>query len=75
MAVLDFGASSASSSSSVSFVKRLGAGILDVLISMGHARARTAEMQYYMDMSDEQLAAKGLRREDIARHVFRGMLI
>ncbi|MDB9708137.1 hypothetical protein LY10_01577 [Planktotalea frisia] len=75
MAALDFGATSASTSSSASFLKRVGAGIWDVLVQMGHARARTAEMQYYMDMSDAELAEKGLRREDIVRHVFRGMLI
>ncbi|WP_375265512.1 DUF1127 domain-containing protein [Planktotalea sp.] len=75
MAVLDFGATSASNSSSASFLKRIGTAIWDVLVEMGHARARTAELQYYMDMSDAQLAAKGLRREDIPRHVFRGMMI
>ena len=58
MAALDFGATSASTSSSASFLKRVGAGIWDVLVQMGHARARTAEMQYYMDMSDAELAEK-----------------
>ncbi len=75
MAVLDFGATSASSSSSTSALKRFGAGIWDVLVQMGHARARTADLQRYMDMSDAQLAEIGLQREDIARHVFRGMMI
>lgn len=72
MAVLEFDATHAPASS---FLKRFGAGVMDVMTSMAHARARTAEMQYYTDMSDEQLAAKGLRREEIARHVFRDMLI
>mgnify|MGYP000123793105 CR=1 FL=1 len=75
MAALDFGATNTSTSSLVSFVKRIGAGLMSMLVSMAHARARSAEMQYYMDMSDEQLAAKGLRRDEIARHVFRDMLI
>ena len=73
MAVLDFGATSASSPASASFFKRAGAHIMDALTSFAHARARTAELQYYMDMSDEQLAAKGLRRDEIAQHVFRDM--
>ena len=75
MAVLDFGATSASSPASASFFKRIGAHIMDALTSFAHARARTAELQYYMDMSDEQLAAKGLRRDEIAQHVFRDMFI
>ena len=48
MAVLDFGATSASSPASASFFKRAGAHIMDALTSFAHARARTAELQYYM---------------------------
>lgn len=75
MAVLDYTDTQTSASSSDSFFKRIGANIMDVLVKFAHARARTAEMQYYTDMSDEQLAAKGLRRDEIVQHVFRDMLI
>ncbi len=38
------------------------------------ANARVAEMEKWNALSDEQLAAKGMRREDIARYVFRDIL-
>ena len=75
MAVLDYSASHKSTSFLGAFFKRLGTSIYAGFESMAHARARTAEFQYYNDMSDEQLAAKGLRRDEIARYVFRDMLI
>lgn len=70
MAVLDYSAPHAPS-----IFSRIGKGIMDAMMSYAHARARTAELQYYLDMSDEQLAAKGLQRDQIAQHVFRDMLI
>ena len=41
------------------------------LITESNWRVREAER--LQAMSDSQLAARGLRREDIARHVFRDM--
>ena len=38
------------------------------------AEARVQEMERLMAKSDAELAALGLHREDIARHVFRGVL-
>ncbi len=38
------------------------------------AEARVHEMERLMAKSDAELAELGLRREDIARHVFRGIL-
>ena len=42
-------------------------------VSDGHHRAQQA--QALLAMSDEALAARGLKREDVVRHVFRGMMI
>lgn len=44
------------------------AGWLD---SLAKANSRIAKIEALSAMTDEQLAAKGLRREDIARYVFR----
>ncbi|MDJ0827121.1 MAG: DUF1127 domain-containing protein [Rhodobacter sp.] len=38
------------------------------------AEARVTEMERLTAMSDAELAKLGLRREDIARHVFRDIL-
>ncbi len=53
----------------------------DFLASLGQAvftaraaEARVQEMERLMAKSDADLAELGLRREDIARHVFRGVL-
>ena len=71
MAVLDY----TSTHTSASFLKRLGRGIMGVLVSMGEARARTAQIKYFSNKSDAQLAEIGLRREVIVRNVFRDTLI
>ncbi|MGX9355651.1 DUF1127 domain-containing protein [Roseobacteraceae bacterium S113] len=47
-------------------------GTLIETVSIGTSRAR--EMDRLSAMSDQQLAARGLRREDIARHVFRDII-
>ena len=39
------------------------------------ARTRSAEFEYYNGLSDSALAEKGLRREDIALHIFRDYCI
>lgn len=42
----------------------------DVLIAMGEANTRVRGMRALMEMSDEQLAERGLKRDEIAHHVF-----
>lgn len=54
-----------------SLLAKIGKGFMAWMIKFAEARGRTAEIQYYNNLSDEQLAKIGLRREDIARHVFR----
>lgn len=45
--------------------------VLDVLVSMTEATQQARRLQQLTNMSDMQLAERGLRREDIVRHVFR----
>lgn len=52
------------------FFSRLMAGIGNTLVAIGEANPRLRRVEALQRLSDEQLAAKGLRREDIVRHVF-----
>jgi len=70
MAVLDFGAPQ-----KASLFSRIGASLATFGANYIEARSRTAEFQYYTEMSDAQLAEKGMRREDIALHVFRDHIL
>ncbi|MFC6688207.1 DUF1127 domain-containing protein [Jhaorihella thermophila] len=45
-------------------------GVIEGLARMAEMNSRVRQMNALMNLSDEQLAARGLRREDIARHVF-----
>ena len=54
---------------------RIGARLREMNESFMEARARTAEFSYYNEKSDAELAKLGLRREEIARHVYRDMFI
>lgn len=45
--------------------------IFNALASISESNVRVKEVQRLNDMSDEQLAGHGLKREDIVRHVFR----
>jgi hypothetical protein len=49
----------------------LFARILDFLAEVGELRARSAQVQALMALSDEQLAKRGLTRDTIVTHVFR----
>ncbi|GHF40947.1 hypothetical protein [Seohaeicola zhoushanensis] len=53
------------------------AGFLDALgrgfRAYAEQRSRSAEINALNALTDEQLAAKGLRREDIPYHVFRDL--
>lgn len=67
MADVSFG----QSANPLSFLARIGRGILDAVEAMQRNNARLRELERLNAMTDEQLAARGLRREDIVRHVFR----
>lgn len=60
---------------SASLLSRIGASLRHALDSYVEARSRSAEFNFYNNMSDSELAAHGLRREDIARHVFRDLYL
>lgn len=38
------------------------------------ANSKSREVQFLQSLSDQELAARGLKREDIVRHVFAGSL-
>jgi uncharacterized protein YjiS (DUF1127 family) len=42
-----------------------------VLIAIGEANSRAQQVQRLQDMSDAELAALGIKREEIAHHVFK----
>ncbi len=42
----------------------------NALIAMAEASSRTEEIQLLQSLTDEELAARGLKRDDIVRHVF-----
>ncbi|MFU1478479.1 DUF1127 domain-containing protein [Roseovarius sp. C7] len=46
------------------------AALGDALTSIVEHNGRLRRMQWLQDMSDEELAERGLKREDIVRHVF-----
>ncbi|MEM1389069.1 MAG: DUF1127 domain-containing protein [Pseudomonadota bacterium] len=50
------------------------ASIGEALLSFAESRARMHQFERFTRMSDAELAEIGLRREDIARHVYRDML-
>ena len=52
------------------FLARLGDSILVGLTMAAESNSRLAKARRLQAMSDDQLAALGLKREDIARHVF-----
>ncbi|MEM1374437.1 MAG: DUF1127 domain-containing protein [Pseudomonadota bacterium] len=52
----------------------LGASITDGLVAIGRARARSNEIEALMDLSDEELSARGITREGIVRYVHRDSL-
>jgi uncharacterized protein YjiS (DUF1127 family) len=45
------------------------------LVAFGQAKARADEINELNAMTDKKLASLGLRREDIARHVFRDLFV
>jgi len=49
-------------------------GFFEALARASEANARVAEFERLQSKSDTELAELGLRREDLARHVFRHVL-
>lgn len=43
-------------------------------VALGENSARAKRLDYLNSLSDEQLAAKGIQRQDIVRHVFADVL-
>ena len=56
--------------SPVTVLKRSLSALFNVLINVAEANPRYRRIQQVQARSDEQLAKKGLRREDIVMHVF-----
>ena len=52
----------------------LFSGLFSWLTHIAETNARVQEVERLQSLSDAELAKKGLKREDIARHVFRDIL-
>ncbi|WP_170340318.1 DUF1127 domain-containing protein [Ruegeria arenilitoris] len=48
-------------------------GIYDALIRMGEANAKVIKIKQLSELTDEELAARGMKREDIVRLVMAGV--
>ncbi|MGJ8603436.1 MAG: DUF1127 domain-containing protein [Marivita sp.] len=56
------------------FFTRLLNGLSEGFVQVAEANIRIREVERLQALSDETLAAKGLKREDIVRYVFRDVL-
>ena len=54
-------------------LRALGEAILGTLVRIAENNSRLREAERLNALTDDQLAARGLKREEIARHVFRDM--
>lgn len=70
MAVLDH---TVPSTSPTSFLARVGAAIVRWAEAVAESRSRAGALAYYQSLSDEELAQKGLSRENIPQYVFRDL--
>ena len=52
-------------------VDRIASTIVDFAVSLSTSQTRYKQIEALSQLTDEDLAAKGLKREDIVRHVFR----
>lgn len=59
-----------SNSKSGVFGRAMG-GIWGSMVRMAETNSRARQLKYYAEMSDTELAKRGLTREQIAHHVFR----
>ncbi len=57
-----------------SFIGAILMSVFDWLARASEANARVAQFEKLQAKSDEELAELGMRRDDIARHVFRDVL-
>ncbi|HBM60121.1 MAG TPA: DUF1127 domain-containing protein [Citreicella sp.] len=64
-------ASASDHTTSGSAFGRFFSAIGNALVAIGEANPRLRRVEALQRLSDEQLAARGLKREDIVRHVFR----
>ncbi|MEB3419553.1 DUF1127 domain-containing protein [Salipiger marinus] len=64
-------ASASDHTTSGSAIGRFFSAIGNALVAIGEANPRLRRVEALQRLSDEQLAARGLKREDIVRHVFR----
>ncbi|OIQ32782.1 MAG: DUF1127 domain-containing protein [Alphaproteobacteria bacterium MedPE-SWcel] len=48
------------------FFRAIGRG----MVKMAEANSRVIRARAMIDMSDEELAARGIKREDVVKHVF-----
>lgn len=55
-------------------IGRFFAAIGNAMVAMSTANSRVHQVERLQAMSDEELSLRGLRREDIARHVFRDVI-
>ena len=46
-------------------------GILNFLVSISTAQSRVRQIEFLCALTDEELAERGLSREDIVRYVYR----
>lgn len=69
MAFMDYAQASAQPRS-----RGLLSGILSFFSSLAAAQSRVEEVERLTAKSDDELARMGLKREDIARYVFRDIL-
>ena len=52
-------------------VNRVLGSILNFLVSISTAQSRVRQIEFLCALSDEELAERGLSRQDIVRHVYR----
>lgn len=50
---------------------QIGNGIMNVLVAMAEANGRVKQIDRLQSMSDAELARRGIKRDEIAHHVFR----
>ncbi|MGB4719828.1 MAG: DUF1127 domain-containing protein [Planktomarina temperata] len=52
-------------------LNRVLSGFLNFLVSISTAQSRVRQIEFLGALSDEELAQRGLTRQDIVRHVYR----
>ena len=52
-------------------VNRVLGSILNFLVAISTAQSRVRQIEFLCALSDEELAERGLSRQDIVRHVYR----